>query len=164
MEELLLDANDVNFDQATKSQNVCAESPSESLQWQPFCADIEDGGNTTTECGEHTQPLGCHEKSNLQYEPDREVNRCTRDPSHFEDVDLSARLQPSHVRGLPNAEEYYSKDDEWRAQNSPGGSEEQLLNSPDGDIKFGSSELEPVDFDLFISSSTIFFRDRLIIL
>jgi hypothetical protein len=75
------------------------------------------------------------------------------DPSHSQDVDRFAQLQPGHGGRFPNPQDYYSQDVDWRVQ-QPSACEGEFLDSQDSDLqRSGLSDTELSDLDSFINYS-----------
>lgn len=74
------------------------------------------------------------------------------EPSSFQDDGQSAQLQPGHSGEFPSPQDYYSQDDDWRAQ--PSTWEGEFLDPQDGDLqRSGPSDTDCSDLDSFINYS-----------
>ncbi|KAF8855966.1 hypothetical protein BDZ45DRAFT_745972 [Acephala macrosclerotiorum] len=136
-------------------QDSRPDCTSESIRPRPPSAEIEDGNpsNPTTDYSKFAHPSTCHEKSDYYQELDQEFSSFMENPSCFKDDDKSAQLQPEHSRGFLNPQDYYSQDDDWRAQR-PSANEREFLDSQDSDLQRSSlSDTEFSDLDSFIDYS-----------
>jgi hypothetical protein len=122
-------------------QSFPVDYSSQSPQWQPPSAGIEDG-----------DPY--YGKSDYPQEPDQQRNRYQDSPSSFQDDNWSAQSESGHTWGSPESQDYYSQDDDWRAEPQPGDYEGEVPDSQYSDLHRSSSSKEEFsDWDTYLRRS-----------
>jgi hypothetical protein len=135
-------------------QSIRPDCTSPSHQRQSPRTENEDGNlfNSTADSSEFAHASSCHEKFDHYQELDQEFQRYMEEASSFHEDGQSAQLQPGHSGGFPNPQDYYSQDDDWRAQ--PSTWEGNFLDPQDGDLQqSGQNDTDCSDLDSVINYS-----------